>query len=183
MSFQEVTAMKPTDLATHLTKFLGYYLPEQRNASPNTVKAYRDVFSLLLLYCRDVRGIAPERLFIKHLDAQLLSDFIEHLGKERHCGPSTQNHRLAVLHAFFRYLQIEEPQFLVQCQRILALPYKRQEKSEVSYLSSDDIQTILSLPVLSTGRGRRDATLLCLLYDTGARVQEIINLDIQDVRL
>jgi site-specific recombinase XerD len=175
--------MKPTDFARHLTKFLVEHLPGQRNVSPNTIKAYRDVFILLLRFCRDVRGIPPEKLSIKHLDAQLLMAFIDYLEKERRCSPRTQNHRLAAFHGFFRYLQVEEPQFLHQCQRILAISYRRHEKTEVQYLTPDDMKSIMSQPDLSKSGGRRDAVLIGLLYDTGARVQEIIDILARDVRL
>jgi len=175
--------MKPTDFARHLTKFLGEHLPGQRNVSPNTIKSYRDVFVLLLRFCRDVRGIPPERLGVKHLDAQLLMAFIDHLEKDRRCCPRTQNQRLAALHGFFRYLQVEDPQFLHQCQRILAISYRRHEKTEVRYLTPDEIKTIMSQPELSKSGGRRDAVMIALFYDTGARVQEIIDLLARDVRL
>jgi site-specific recombinase XerD len=96
---------------------------------------------------------------------------------------STRNYRLAALHAFFRYLQTEEPKALLQCQRILAIPLKRCPRSIVTYLPPDDLKAILAQPDLNTPEGRRDAVLLSLLYDTGARLQEIIDLSVEDVRL
>jgi len=175
--------MTHTDFALHLKNYLEDYLPSQRNVSPNTVKAYRDVFVILLRYCRDEKGIRPERLQLKYLDATMVKEFIAYLGKERHCSTRTQNHRLAALHAFFRYVQTEEPQLLLHCQRILAIPFKRKETGEVKYLSPDDVAAILAQPDMTTRKGRRDAVLLSLLYDTGARVQELIDITIQDVRL
>ena len=175
--------MKTTDFAQHLTKFLGEHLPTQRNARPNTVKAYRDVFVLLLRYCRDDRGIPPEKLDIRRVDAKLVMDFLDHLEKQRRCSPRTQNHRLAALHGFFRYLQVEEPRFIQQCQRILAIPCRRYARAEVQYLSGDEMRAIMAQPDLATENGRRDAVLIGLLYDTGARVREIIDLSVRDVRL
>jgi len=93
--------MKATDLSALLTKFLTHYLALQRNLSANTIKAYRDVFTLFLRYCRDVRGIAIEKLSITQIDVPLVEAFLEHLEKDRHSSIRTQNHRLATLHAFF----------------------------------------------------------------------------------
>jgi site-specific recombinase XerD len=175
--------MTPTDLAQHLTRFLGQYLPAIRAMSPNTIRAYRDTFMLLLRYCRDIRGFAPERLQLEQINAALISDFLKYLQEERQCGKSTRNQRLAALHAFFRYVQTEEPQRLLQCQQILAIPIQRYARPMVKYLPPEDLKMILVQPDLNTPEGRRDAVLLSLLYDTGARVQELIDLSVQDVRL
>jgi integrase/recombinase XerD len=175
--------MRPTDFATHLTAFLTHYLPAQRNVSPNTIKAYRDAFVLLLRYCRDVRRLAPDHLSLEQIDPPLVLDFLDHLEKERRCKARTRNLRLTALHAFFRYLQTEEPGFLLRCQRILAIPLQRQSPPIVEYLSPESLAAILRQPDLARPGGRRDAVLLSLLYDTGSRVQELIDLSVRDVRL
>ncbi len=175
--------MKPTDFSVHVTNFLTHYLAGHRNLSPNTSKAYRDVFTLLLRFCRDVLGIALERLSIAHIDAPLVEAFLDHLGTDRHASISTQNHRLAALHAFFRYVQSEVPDRLLQCQQILAIPLRRHAHPLVGYLSKEYLAEILAQPDLHTRMGRRDAILLSVLYDTGARVQELVDLTAGDVRL
>jgi integrase/recombinase XerD len=175
--------MKPTDLSMHVTNFLTHYLAAQRNLSPNTIKAYRDVFTLLLRFCRDVRGIALERLSLAQIDAPLVEAFLDHLRNDRHASIRTQNHRLAALHAFFRYVQSEVPERLLQSQQILAIPLRRHPRSSVGYLSKEYLAQILAQPDLRTPSGRRDAVLLSVLYDTGARVQELIDLNAGDVRL
>ena len=175
--------MKPTDFSVHLTNFLTHFLAAQRNLSPNTIKAYRDVFTLLLRFCRDGRGIALERLSLAQIDAPLVESFLHHLGKDRHASICTQNHRLAVLHAFFRYVQSEVPERMLQCQQILAIPLQRHARPNVGYLSKEDLAQILAQPDLRSREGRRDAVLLSVLYDTGARVQELIDLSAGDVRL
>ena len=71
--------MKPTDFSTHLTHYLTHYLAAQRNLSPNTIRAYRDVFTLLLRFCRDQRGIALERLCLAHIDNSLVEAFLDYL--------------------------------------------------------------------------------------------------------
>jgi integrase/recombinase XerD len=175
--------MKPTDFSVHVTNFLTHYLAAQRNLSPNTIKAYRDVFILLLRFCRDVRDIALERLSLAQIDASLVEAFLDHLANDRHAAIRTQNHRLAALHAFFRYVQSEVPERLLQSQQILAIPLRRHARSNVGYLSKEYLAQILAQPDLHTGAGRRDAVLLSVLYDTGARVQELIDLSAGDVRL
>lgn len=175
--------MKPTDFSVHVTNFLTHYLAAQRNLSPNTIKAYRDVFILLLRFCRDVRNIALERLSLAQIDASLVEAFLDHLANDRHAAIRTQNHRLAALHAFFRYVQSEVPERLLQSQQILAIPLRRHARSNVGYLSKEYLAQILAQPDLHTGAGRRDAVLLSVLYDTGARVQELIDLSAGDVRL
>jgi len=175
--------MKPTDFSFHVTNFLTHYLSAQRNVSPNTIKAYRDVFTLLLRFCRDVQKIAPQKLRLEQVDVTLVETFLEYLEQERHSATSTRNHRLAALHAFFRYIQAEEPACMFQCQQILAIPLRRHARCIVEYLSKEHLAQILLQPDLKTRQGRRDAVLLSVLYDTGARVQELIDISAGDVRL
>jgi integrase/recombinase XerD len=176
--------MKPTDFAHHLTAFLTDYLSAQRHVSPHTIQAYRDVFVLFLRFCRDQYGLEPERLQLAQIDRDLILAFLDHLTTERRASVGTHNHRLAALHAFFRYLQTEEPAFLLQCQRILAIPSQRpMQTTVVNYLSAEEIAAILHQPDLTTHAERRDAVLLSLLYDTGARGQELIDICVRDVRL
>jgi integrase/recombinase XerD len=175
--------MKPTDFAVRLTAFLGQYLPAQKNVSPNTIKAYRDAFTLLLRYCRDEEEVPPEKVTLDTLNASLVLSFLNYLGTGENCGTRTRNHRLSVLHAFFRYLQIEVPERMVQCQQILAIPFQRCARPTVNYLSTEELSEILAQPDLATDHGRRDAVMLSVLYDTGARVQELVDLSVRDVRL
>ena len=97
--------------------------------------------------------------------------------------PSTRNHRLSALHAFFRYVQAEEPARMHQCQKILAIPLRKHARPTVGYLSKEDLAEILAQPDLRAPEGRRDAVLLSVLYDVGARVQELTDLSVGDVRL
>ena len=175
--------MKPTDLSLHVTNFLTRYLAGQRNLSPNTIKAYRDVFTLLLRFGRDGRGIAVERLTLADIDVNFVEAFLDHLAQERHCSIRTLNQRLAVLHAFFRYVQSEVPERMLQCQKIMAMPLRRHVQVPVAYMSKDELTQVLAHPDPTTQAGRRDAVMLSVLYDTGARAQELIDLNAHDVRL
>ena len=175
--------MKPTDFSAQLTSYLTHHLAAQRNLSPNTIRAYRDAFTLFLRFCRDHRGIALERLGLKQIDVQLVEAFLDHLEEDRHVSIRTQNQRLAMLHSFFRYVQSEVPEHMAQCQRILAIPLRREPRKLVGYLSKEHLSEVLAQPDLRTLGGRRDAVLLSVLYDTGARVQELIDMTAGDVRL
>jgi integrase/recombinase XerD len=175
--------MKPTDFALRLRAFLTNYLPTQRKLSPNTISGYRYAFVLLLRYCSEVRKLQLDRLQLEQLDATLVVEFLEYVEHERGCSPPTRNHRLAAIHSFFRYIQTEEPERLVQCQRVFAIPQTRISHAEPTYLSVEDLAAVLAQPDLSTRSGRRDAVLLSVLYDTGARVQELIDLRVEAVRL
>ena len=175
--------MKPTDFATHLTEFLSVYLPRQKNASNNTIASYRDCFKLLLRYCQKQRGIPVEKLNMGMLTHVLIVDFLEWLEKERKCSIATRNQRLAAIHSFFRYAQYEEPSGILHFQKVIALPVKKASKSSVPHLTPEAMKLLLSQPDKTTAKGRRDLTLLSVLYDSGCRVQELTNLRVRDVIL
>lgn len=175
--------MQPTDFAQALTTYLSIYLPGQKNVSPHTIHSYRDTFKLLLGYCQGVRGLAIERLSLRELDDKFIIDFLEWLETARQNQIATRNQRLACIHAFYRYLQAEDPVGLWSYQKILALPMKRTPRPAIPHLMPEALQVVLAQPDRATRNGRRDATLLAVLYDTGARVQELLDLRIRDIRL
>jgi site-specific recombinase XerD len=175
--------MKPTDFAKHLTAFFSEYLPGTRNLSANTILAYRDAFRLLLLFCKDICGISPEKLTLKTLDDKLVIRFLDWLQADRKCAIVTRNQRLAAIHAYFRYVQVQEPAYLNACQKILQVPFKKHHKAIVKHLTPEQTRILLATPNTETRNGRRDVTLLSVLYDTGARVQELCDLRIRDIRL
>ena len=145
--------MKPTDLAVYLSRFFTDHLAGARNASPNTIKGYRDVFKLLLRHCRDQLGIPPDRLTLRALTAEVIRNFLTALAQRpRHCA-RTRNHRLSAIHSFFRYVQSEDPAFLLQCQQVLAIPMQKAPSRPVEYLHPDQLGAILAAPDLAT-RGR-----------------------------
>lgn len=175
--------MKPTDFSIHLSAFLTDFLSGQRNLSENTIKAYRDAFVLLLRFLRDNKEMKVQSVTLDDLTAELVREFLAHLEVERRASISTRNQRLAAIHCFFRWLQTEVPQRLMQCQMILSIRAKRHKLRQVDYLLTDQLKAVLDQPDLNTRGGRRDAVLLSLLYDTGARVQEVCDLRVRDVRL
>jgi len=175
--------MKPTDFAYYLSSFLTTYLAGQRNLSKHTIQSYRDTFSLLLRYFSDIKNITPEKIGVNTVSKESVEEFLLWLEEERGCSISSRNQRLAAIHSFFQYLQREKPEHIYQCQRLLSIPVKKAPKKPPVYLSDKGMGKLLSQPDMSTQHGRRDATMLSLLYDSGARVQELADLTPRNLRL
>ena len=175
--------MKPTDFARYLTEFLTTYLKGQKNVSKNTILAYRDTFKLLLRYCQDMESLPPERITMKTLSVELITRFLGWLEQERKCSVSTRNQRLAVIHSFFRYTQGEDPSGIYHFQSVMAIPIKKSKKVLVEHLTPEALTQLLNQPDRHSAKGRRDLTLMSTLYDTGARVQELIDIKVCDVIL
>jgi len=172
-----------TDFAYSLSKYLSSYLVGQRGVSGNTIVSYRDTFRIFLKYCQSEHGLKPDKIQLCGIDRELIEKFLLWLEYTKGNSITTRNQRLAALHAFFRYLQMENPEKISLCQSILAIPPKKTEKTIVNYLSLEGIKSILSMPDTQTKYGRRDLVLLSLLYDTGARVSELANATLADLRL
>jgi len=175
--------MQPTDFAKHLTDFLTKYMPAERGASKNTIISYKDTFILFLIFTRDNKGIPANKLTLERINREVVVDFLEWIETGRNCSAATRNVRLAALHSFFRYLQYQSPHNILEWQQILAIPVKKTEKNSINYLSIDGIKAILAEPDQTTRSGRRNVALLSLLYDSAARVQEIIDLTPSMVRI
>jgi site-specific recombinase XerD len=137
----------------------------------------------LLQFLRDTKEIAPEKVEVSTLTPELITEYLDWLESERRCSISTRNLRLSALKAFFRYLQVQTPDYMNQCQQIAALLLKKQPEQGLEYLSMDGIKALLDSISAHTKAGLRDLTLISILYDSAARVQEIADLRIQDVRL
>lgn len=171
------------DFAYHLTKFFTIYLPSQRNLSQGTAIAYKDAFRLLLQFCDEKHEIKPTNLSLKDIDRKFIEDFILWLKDERHNKANTCNQRLSALNSFFTYLQYEQPDMLLQCQECMSIPCMKTPEPPLRYLTIEGIQAILDQPDTTTKYGRRDLAILSLMYDTGARVQEIAGINLIDLRL
>lgn len=174
--------MRP-DFAMHLSGFLGKYLPDIKGASAHTISAYSDTFRLFLFYCQSEVHIRPERLYIKDISCSMVAGFLDWIEKERGCSVSTRNQRFAAICSFLRYAQVYSPACSGEIQKILMLPVKKKEAADIQYISFEDMKHILAQPDCRKKEGRRDRCLLCLLYDTGARVSELTALRVRDVRL
>lgn len=175
--------MKQSDFSVFLTRYLTHYLPVQRNLSSNTIRSYRDTFKLLLTFCRDEKGLNLAKLSIKQLNKPCIEDFLMWLCRSRDASPSTYNQRLCAIHAFFEYIMTEEPMYMEHCIRILKIKSMTVPDRPAQYLTPDMLGYILAAPDASTKQGRRHLVLLTVLYDTAARVSELADVRIRDVRL
>ena len=162
--------------------FFVEYLPRQRALSPHTLCSYRDSIKLLLQFFAerngDITKLTVEQLTVAHVTA-----FLQHLETARHNCTGTRNVRLSAIHSFFRYLGGECPELLAQAQRILSVPFKRTSTREIQHLDLDEILAVLGAVDPRTSSSRRDLALLSLMFNTGARVSEIVALQTDDLQM
>jgi integrase/recombinase XerD len=174
--------MIPT-LANFIKRFFSHYLPTQKGLAVNTIMAYRDAIKLLLGYASDTLNKNVEQLGVEDINESLVLDFLDHVENTRGCSPRTRNARLAAIRALFGFMAREEPTLLLLVQTIRAIPLKRTEHKTVDYLEDKEMQALLNALDLTSRTGVRDKALLLLLYNTGARVSEIVQLKVTDLHL
>lgn len=174
--------MRQTDFAKHLTEFLGHYLPVECGVSRNTVTTYSYTFTLLLEFMRSEYLLKPERVTLSDLTKERVIHFLGWIEKDRKCGVSTRNSRLAAIHSFFKFLQYRNVEGLARWQDVMSIKRKKASSPEMAYLTIEGIRLMLRQPDLNTRCGRRDFALLGFLYDSGCRVQELIDLTPQELR-
>jgi integrase/recombinase XerD len=175
---------QPTELGRALVRFFQEYLPRQKGGSAHTVRSYRDALVLLLQFtARDTRrGI--ERLQIADLNAERTKRFLNFLEAERHNSIATRNARLAAIHVFARYLVNERPDRLHTLQPVIGIEFKRGGQiAPIEYLETHEIDALLRSIDRSRPDGERDYALFALMFNTGARIQEVLDLRRGDLRL
>jgi site-specific recombinase XerD len=170
-------ATYPNVLAQSVRSFFSEYLTEQRGVSRHTVLSYRDSMILLLRFIAASRHCDPVKLDLEAISPQAVLAFLNHLEQERHNKTSSRNVRLAAIHAFFRYVATHAPERMEQAQRILGIPFKRTRTGSIDYLEEDEIRVVLECIDRNTPLGRRDYALLAIVFNTGARAQEIVDLN------
>jgi integrase/recombinase XerD len=175
--------MSETDFAQYITGFLSRYLPGQRNLSKNTISSYRDAIKLFLVYCESEENLKVKKITIDDITPKLMMRYLAWLEGVRGCGIATRNQRLAAFKSFFHYVVAVDPKHLLLCQQILGLPMKKSPRPTMSFFSPEGLHRLLRQPNTATKNGRRDHAMLVLLYDTAARVQEIIDLAVRNIRL
>ena len=173
----------PNALARAVHGFFGPYLMEQRGLSRHTVLSYRDTLALLLRFIAQTRRTDPATLDLDALTADVVLAFLNHLESDRHNKTSSRNVRLAAIHAFARYVSIQFPERLQQVQQIVGIPFKRAGTRPIEYFEYDEIRAILDSADRATPSGRRDYALLALMFNSGARVQEIVDIGACDLQL
>jgi site-specific recombinase XerD len=170
-------------LANFMKPFFSHYLPIQKGLATNTLLAYRDAIKLLVCFAADTLRKSADELSVEEIDETLVLAFLDHLETVRSCTPRTRNARLAAIRVFFAFIAREEPVLLLQCQRIRTIPLKRTEHKTVEYLEEGEMQALFDAVDVNARTAARDKALLLLLYNTGARVSEIVGIKIKDLRL
>jgi site-specific recombinase XerD len=171
-----------TTLAIALHRFFTDYLPRQRALSPHTLLSYRDSLKLLLKFVTNGKA-DPSRLQVELLTPERVMAYLQYLETERKNTASTRNVRLSAIHSFMRFLGLNFPEHLAQAQRLISVPFKRTGTREIHHLEFSEIQTILRNIDLNSSDGYRDFVLLSFLFNTGARVSEVVGLQACDLRL
>jgi site-specific recombinase XerD len=174
--------MSKDNLATHIRSFFEQHLVSQRGLSSHTILAYRDTMKLFLGFAARQRRKSTINLSLEDLNADTVRRFLDHLERVRQNTAATRNHRLAAIHSFFQYLAATDPRFIAHCQSIVAIPFKRRDHRIPEYLERKEVQAIFAQINGRTIWGQRDDALLRLLYNTGMRVQELVNLDVNHLR-
>ncbi len=169
-------SLTTTDLARLLQGFFCQRLIQQRNVSHQTICSYRDTFRLLLCFSEQHLKKPAADLHLVDIDTSLVLSFLNHLEFQRHNCIRSRNARLAAIRSFLHYAALQEPGVLAAIQQVLAIPLKRFDRAMVSYLTKTEMQAILDAPDKTKWSGRRDYALLSTLYNSGARVSEIIAL-------
>jgi len=170
-------------LPQYIENFFQEHLAVHRGVSSNTIRAYRDAMKLFLIFVARTQSKSITRICVEDMTADTVLSFLKEIESERGNSAITRNHRLAALRVFFSYLATQDVLHLGQYQKILIIPQKRAAKPMMGYLDVDEITAILKGIDRATWLGRRDYFLLSLMYNTGARVQEICDLKVNSFRL
>lgn len=170
-------------IAPTVQMFFTDRLVKQRQASSHTIAAYRDVLRLLFVFVQERTGRSPATLDWDDLDHHTISAFLEHLETERHNSARTRNARLGALRSLFHYAALQHPEHADLIARVLAIPPKRFDRATVSYLTTLEVDALLSAPDRTRWEGRRDHALLMLCIQTGLRVSELTGLNCADVAI
>jgi integrase/recombinase XerD len=173
----------PQGFAVLLQRFFLQRLMQQQHVTARTVTAYRDSFRLLLGFAHRQLGKRPSDMALDDLNPTFILAFLKHLEVDRHNCARSRNARFAAIRAFMEYVFFEEPSALALAQSVLAIPMKRFEQPLVRFLSREHIEAILAAPDANTWTGQRDRVMLTTLYNTGARVSELIGMRMSDLTL
>lgn len=163
--------------------FLVVYLPGQKAASPNTIASYRVALNKYLEFACSRLQIRLCSYSFRYSTRDLLEQFLEHMEIEQGWSVSTRNQRLAGIRRFYRYASERDPSAMYCYQETALIPVKKAKEHEIEFFSEAALEAILSEPDSSTRRGMRDLMFMILLYDTGARIQEILDLRLNDLHI
>lgn len=166
------------NLSTLIHQFFDQYLPRIKGSSRQTIRAYRDTYTLLLPFATKYHGVKIRSLKIGHLSNELILDFLDYLENDRHNKTVTRNQRLAAIKSMAKMIRFMHPERSALAERILSIPQKRFQKQLIGFLYPNEVLNVYEAVDLKTCYGFRDYTILNLLYDSGARASEMASLTI-----
>jgi site-specific recombinase XerD len=173
---------RPPSFALLVQQFFTEYLVTQRALSPRTIESYRDAMMLFLDFAHKRLGKAPTALSLADIDPDLILAFLKHLEQERHNSVRSRNLRLTALRAFLKFAARRDLSSFHVIERALGVPMKRFERPMLGFLSREEMLAVMGQPG-DSWTSQRDHLLLAMLYNTGARVSEIIGVRVADVVL
>ena len=173
---------KKRSLPYLIANFFRLYLPGECGFSPATIASYRDTFKQLFVFIKARTGKEPEQLSLLDLNKATILGFLDNLEAEGK-SISTRNQRLAAIKSFFNFVKYEAPESLDSISAVLQIRMKKTPEAIINFLSVDGVALILSCPDMHTRNGVRDAVMLTMLYDTAARVSELTEVRLGDIRL
>jgi len=174
--------IKDDGLFKMLNDFLNVYLPDQKCVSANTIKSYRETVNLLLDYISQEKGVRLHDLTFAKINSSTIFEFLDWLEHERKCGLSTRNQRLSCIRSFYKYASVMDYMLMAYRNEILKVPLKKNDSNEsiIKYMSENAVQAILRQPDTHTKKGVRDQFFMILMYDSGARDREILDMRLKD---
>jgi len=176
-----MTKVKDPMLFGLIHDFFMEHLPKQKRSSRHTIKAYREAMNALLGFVQREKGLNLHEITFKMIDSSMLANFLENIERQG-CSVSTRNHRLNCIRSFYNYAAKMEPAAVFYREEVQKVPKKNSPKLEiVEYMSEAAVKAILEQPNVSIKKGLRDQFLMILLYDTGARIQELMDIRLKDV--
>lgn len=175
--------MKTTDFARYLNKYFISHLPDNRGSTPQTIDSYRYSFILFLTYMEEIQKIPAEKLRISDLTYTTVIGFLNWLQEKRGNSITTRNQRQAAINGFLHFLKYEYPDYMEEYQKILSIPVKKAPQKEISYLKTDGIKLLVDQIDINGSNGLRDYVMLLLMYTTGLRVSELIQIRVKDLSL
>jgi integrase/recombinase XerD len=171
------------NIARYIKHFLAEHLTQQRGCSLGTVRSYRDALCLLLRHLQEKHRIVPNGITVADLSTENIMGFLNDLQRSRKNSDSTRNLRLSAIRSFVKYLRWKEPTLTSDLDGLMAIPSKLTARHVLDFLTHDEMEAILEAPDADTWSGKRDRALFAAMYNTGARVSEIVGSLVSDVTL
>lgn len=170
-------------LFSYIHDYLKIYLPKQRKASANTIRSYRKSLEVLLDYAKEQLQLPLGCIIFEHLTVDLILSFMEHLKSDTGCADSTCNTRLAAIRAFMEYAAGRDIALVAVLEKLKKISFEKPVNSHiVDFMSMEAVTAIVEQTDASTAKGLRDRVFIILLYDTGARVQEMLDIRLCDLQ-